>query len=111
MFVFFFKQKTAYEMRISDWEFRRVLFRSELSLADSDRKRPAAEPAAAAKRLYSFLTRAEVAAAVYIAILCAAFVLDTRPHRNVFYVIARSEERRVGQECVSTCRSCGSPYH
>src|SRR3546814_2810873 len=25
--VFFFKQKTAYEMRISDW-FRRVLFRS-----------------------------------------------------------------------------------
>src|SRR3546814_473115 len=27
-FFFFFKQKTAYEMRISDWEFRRVLFRS-----------------------------------------------------------------------------------
>src|SRR3546814_18920263 len=23
----------------------------------------------------------------------------------------RSEERRVGKECVSTCRSCGSPYH
>src|SRR3546814_13751071 len=23
---------------------------------------------------------------------------------------ARSEERRVGQECVSTCRSRGSPY-
>src|SRR3546814_6307620 len=27
-FFFFFKQKTAYEMRISDWSFRRVLFRS-----------------------------------------------------------------------------------
>src|SRR3546814_16968999 len=27
---FFFKQKTAYEMRISDWSFRRVLFRSGL---------------------------------------------------------------------------------
>src|SRR3546814_8660504 len=27
-FFFFFKQKTAYEMRISDWRFRRVLFRS-----------------------------------------------------------------------------------
>src|SRR3546814_20147055 len=25
--------------------------------------------------------------------------------------IARSEERRVGKECVSTCRSRGSPYH
>src|SRR3546814_15689316 len=26
-------------------------------------------------------------------------------------VAARSEERRVGQECVSTCRSRWSPYH
>src|SRR3546814_15967407 len=27
------------------------------------------------------------------------------------YTIARSEERRVGKECVSTCSSQGSPYH
>src|SRR3546814_15816645 len=26
-------------------------------------------------------------------------------------VAARSEERRVGKECVSTCRSRWSPYH
>src|SRR3546814_19425365 len=26
-------------------------------------------------------------------------------------VADRSEERRVGKECVSTCRSRGSPYH
>src|SRR3546814_15948879 len=26
-------------------------------------------------------------------------------------VIVRSDERRVGKECVSTCRSRGSPYH
>src|SRR3546814_13607707 len=26
-------------------------------------------------------------------------------------VVDRSEERRVGKECVSTCRSRGSPYH
>ena len=25
--------------------------------------------------------------------------------------LARSEERRVGKECVSTCRSRWSPYH
>src|SRR3546814_15581709 len=25
--------------------------------------------------------------------------------------VERSEERRVGTECVSTCRSRGSPYH
>src|SRR3546814_14172009 len=28
-----------------------------------------------------------------------------------FYSPVRSEERRVGKECVSTCRSRGSPYH
>src|SRR3546814_11841720 len=28
-----------------------------------------------------------------------------------FIYIARSEERRVGKECVSTCRSRWSPYH
>ena len=26
-------------------------------------------------------------------------------------VLTRSEERRVGKECVSTCRSRWSPYH
>src|SRR3546814_18111255 len=26
-------------------------------------------------------------------------------------IAKRSEERRVGKECVSTCRSRGSPYH
>src|SRR3546814_15550687 len=30
------------------------------------------------------------------------------PHRPAF---SRSEERRVGKECVSTCRSRWSPYH
>src|SRR3546814_13932288 len=28
-----------------------------------------------------------------------------------FIPVARSEERRVGKECVSTCRSRWSPYH
>src|SRR3546814_11299054 len=27
------------------------------------------------------------------------------------HALARSEERRVGKECVSTCRSRWSPYH
>src|SRR3546814_3680480 len=31
-------------------------------------------------------------------------------HRPAQPPPARSEERRVGQECVSTCRSRGSPY-
>src|SRR3546814_14339257 len=29
----------------------------------------------------------------------------------IFLFLARSEERRVGKECVSTCRSRWSPYH
>src|SRR3546814_16114023 len=30
---------------------------------------------------------------------------------DAFLLPKRSEERRVGNECVSTCRSRGSPYH
>src|SRR3546814_17569146 len=33
----------------------------------------------------------------------AAFIANT--------LLSRSEERRVGKECVSTCRSRWSPYH
>src|SRR3546814_9228009 len=34
----------------------------------------------------------------------------TLPYDQPSYVV-RSEERRVGKECVSTCRSRWSPYH
>src|SRR3546814_4984006 len=36
------------------------------------------------------------------------------PYRATFHIAKvgwRSEERRVGKECVSTCRSRWSPYH
>ena len=38
---------------------------------------------------------------------------STRRYANIGDVIvaSRSEERRVGKECVSTCRSRWSPYH
>src|SRR3546814_19976527 len=32
-------------------------------------------------------------------------------HVLIFIVLIRSEERRVGKECVSTCRSWGEPLH
>ena len=38
--------------------------------------------------------------------LFAQSFLNIAPH-----VQRRSEERRVGKECVSTCRSRWSPYH
>src|SRR3546814_14477242 len=40
--------------------------------------------------------------------LCAALREEELPHLEA---IRRSEERRVGKECVSTCRSRWSPYH
>src|SRR3546814_12369063 len=40
--------------------------------------------------------------------LCVRAVLD---HIHPHAVDLRSEERRVGKECVSTCRSRWSPYH
>src|SRR3546814_5398382 len=39
--------------------------------------------------------------------------LDPVPNRHAVLHgrVSRSEERRVGKECVSTCRSRWSPYH
>src|SRR3546814_15530662 len=38
---------------------------------------------------------------------------EAKPYRAEGRTMAavRSDERRVGKECVSTCRSRGSPYH
>src|SRR3546814_2117748 len=79
---FFFKQKTAYEMRISDWS-------SDVCSSD----------------LRYFSGSRELLAKDWA----------SRPfHRKIAENLARlirSEERRVGKECVSTCRSRWSPYH
>src|SRR3546814_13030312 len=40
----------------------------------------------------------------------ASFRDVVRPNADTLYS-TRSEERRVGKECVSTCRSRWSPYH
>src|SRR3546814_14538808 len=36
---------------------------------------------------------------------------EIAPALRIVGALERSEERRVGQECVSTCRSRWSPYH
>src|SRR3546814_10770159 len=41
----------------------------------------------------------------------AARIENARAWRAAEYRRDRSEERRVGKECVSTCRSRWSPYH
>src|SRR3546814_4410370 len=90
---FFFKQKTAYEMRISDWSSD--VCSSDLRIRARCRNAPdgAAAPV--------FPARPAGAAAQPVRAAGVPF----RGHAD------RSEERRVGKECVSTCRSRWSPYH
>src|SRR3546814_7527707 len=80
--VFFFKQKTAYEMRISDWSS---------DVCSSDLAGALGETGSAAGGL------GDLESAGMVARHC--------PPKK------RSEERRVGKECVSTCRSRWSPYN
>src|SRR3546814_15685958 len=89
-FLFFFcKQKTAYEMRISDWSS---------DVCSSDLRHQAGdglvvlEEHRVAAELLGLLARGPA-------------------EKASVEVDGRSEERRVGKECVSTCRSRWSPYH
>src|SRR3546814_3527990 len=89
LFVFFFKQKTAYEMRISDWSSDVCSSDLEpLGLEQPDRPRRL-RPRDRASSQGNPEARRRAAAAAQ----------------------GRSEERRVGKECVSTCRSRWSTYH
>src|SRR3546814_7725296 len=95
-FLFFFKQKTAYEMRISDWSSD--VCSSDLVVACQE------TTAWTAESWNTQATREEVIDAYK----------DWHPRLHKLFMKAdhvRSEERRVGKECVSTCRSRWSPYH
>src|SRR3546814_11165295 len=46
-----------------------------------------------------------------IALLLRLAAVPQQGAHGVHLRVARSEERRVGKECVSTCRSRWSPYH
>src|SRR3546814_3618700 len=91
---FFFKQKTAYEVRISDWS-------SDVCSSDlEDRVEvEVVEMLGAAADLAQ-----QLGAADHLVEAAAAELGENLAH-------FRSEERRVGKECVSTCRSRWSPSH
>lgn len=54
----------------------------------ADRDLESGRTIATVKKLYGLLFRSEVISAAYILVLCAAFVLETRGHRNLFYALA-----------------------
>src|SRR3546814_2724138 len=89
--VFFFKHKTAYELRISDWS---------TDVCSSDLHGYCHQNQRAAHRRRAGLAqmrRRAIAANRLAAAQCAKAANHHRPHS--------SEERRVGKEWVSTCRS------
>src|SRR3546814_314232 len=86
---FFFKQKTAYEMRISDWSS---------DVCSSDLQVAVQRPRG------GNVHRCGKAVVRRLALIDMIVGMDRR------FAAARSEERRVGKECVSTCRSRWSPY-
>src|SRR3546814_3699981 len=87
-FFFFFKQKTAYEMRISDWSS---------DVCSSDLRLQVAQTLPGRRQRGSCWPSTTTPAS------------PSAPSNPTS--AARSEERRVGKECVSTCRSRWSPYH
>src|SRR3546814_2355848 len=96
VFFFFFKQKTAYEMRISDWS-------SDVCSSDLlDWIRAAWDGPLIIKGILDPEDAREAAA-----IGADGIVVSNHGGRQ----LDRSEERRVGTECVSTGRSRWSPYH
>src|SRR3546814_6823487 len=94
----FFKQKTAYEMRISDWSSD--VCSSDLQMARRARplERGHHRPASA---VHGRLHDLQVADSGTSAVLLLGREIRLVGPGDSW----RSEERRVGKECVSTCRS------
>src|SRR3546814_10126428 len=92
LFLFFFKQKTAYELRISDWS-------SECALPISYLREKALIET---RSMLAYLN--EKLPVTTDQDLRVALVQLMKGQMQIEMLI-RSEERRVGKECVSTCRS------
>src|SRR3546814_10585074 len=104
-FFFFFKQKTAYEMRISDWSSD--VCSSDLSSVPAGRDGPIYKLAGYTYGRKQQFVKRRIHRGPYQGQgpgKMGGILPPGSRHR-------RSEERRVGKECVSTCRSRWSPYH
>src|SRR3546814_6251326 len=102
-FFFFFKQKTAYEMRISDWS-------SDVCSSDLDLDEPHDCPQVLGVEVHRCPGQCEALLGAPGDHRCVTTGLG-RPVLQPLSFVPRSEERRVGKECVSPCSSRWSPYH
>src|SRR3546814_2487190 len=92
---FYLRQKTAYVMRISDWS-------SDVCSSVLRGRVTAVQPSS---RI--FTSGRPMLIIGSIVKIMPGFNSGPVPGRPAW----RSEERRVGKECVRTCRSRWSPYH
>src|SRR3546814_17041090 len=105
---FFFKQKTAYEMRISDWS-------SDVCSSDLLTERGARTGSAFGTCLPRLsphpveYSRARPGRDAPRSWQAGGFRPNSYSNSRMSH--PRSEESRVGKECVSTFRSRWSPYH
>src|SRR3546814_15429899 len=118
LFLFFFKQKTAYEMRISDWSSD--VCSSDLRFGQACVL--AAELPGAVEQIYAHFLHTPASVARYTALM-TGLPWSAPAHAQDIWTIPdwvkrekraevrwRSEERRVGKECGSTCGSRCAPY-
>src|SRR3546814_2799582 len=103
-FMFFFKQKTAYEMRISDWSSD--VCSSDLRTTRVENRRT--------KRTMQRGILIEIAAGTSARGKSVQMMEQGHSYWRIYEYVCtdsqgRSDERRVGKECVSTCRSRWSP--
>src|SRR3546814_13393955 len=111
-YFFFFKQKTSYEMRISDWSSD--VCSSDLPVrhaprgirAPSPRHRDRPQAPRSSRRRPD---AGDLAGDDRMTMRTGLDHLPAVKRRELERV--RPEERRVGKECVSTCRSRWSTYH
>src|SRR3546814_9771863 len=107
---FFFKQKTAFEVRISDWSSD--VCSSDLP-GDAARRGRFARTALAddAERLALVEREVDAVDGAYFAGALEHGGRDIKLAEVLRIQHRRSEERSVGQECISTCRSRWSTYN
>src|SRR3546814_9546931 len=106
--VFFFKQKTAYEMRISDWSSdvcSSDLVAAVLAFLRGDSRLRGLSYKESWASVMPFY-RMKVKLKREIVTMGVPNV-----HARTMAGTYRSDERRVGKACVSKCSSRWSPYH
>src|SRR3546814_7084809 len=101
-FVFFFKQKTAYEMRISDWSS---------DVCSSDLVNGVSLRVARGETLGLVGESGCGKSTLGRAMLRLVQASGGAVRFEGSDVLTSSEGRRVGKGCVSRCRSRWSPYH